>query len=187
MAWFPLVLPLFCCMIIIHAVQKLLNISRLKPALYISQPSENQYMHSWYIKLLSTGFAGKFLVMYVHEPSLLVVLTKGKTIHGTLPEFYTRLQLLLERKHFKPEFMEAEMSMIKEGYVVSKTNNKSILGSMNALTPNIEWNCRAFPDYEAIDLTYIEDIYLGWLTFDKTLKKYRSVMDYWNEKCVVAD
>ena len=83
-------------MIIIHAVQKLLNTGKLKPALFISQPSAGQHLHSWYAKLLSTGFRGKLLVMYVHEPSLLTVLTKGKTINSTLPQFYTRLPQLLK-------------------------------------------------------------------------------------------
>jgi hypothetical protein len=41
-------------MIIIHGVQKLLNTSRLKPALYISEASENQHLHSWYARLLAT-------------------------------------------------------------------------------------------------------------------------------------
>jgi hypothetical protein len=65
----------FCEMIIIHAVQKLLNTSALMPQLYISQPSENQELHAWYAKTVATGYAGKSLVMYVHDPSLLMVIT----------------------------------------------------------------------------------------------------------------
>jgi hypothetical protein len=114
-------------MIIIHAVQKLLNTSKQKPALFVSEASVNQHLHSWYAKLLSTGFAGKLLVMYVHEPSLLTVLTKGKTINSTLPQFYARLPQLLARTNFKPEFISTEMKLVKDGYVVSKTNSKSML------------------------------------------------------------
>jgi hypothetical protein len=178
-------LKLVLLMIIIHAVQKLLNTSNLKPALYVSAASAGQQLHSWYVKLSSTGFAGKLIVIYVHEPSLLTVLTKGKTIRSTSPEFNTRLPLLLERNHFKPEFIAAEMKLVKEGYIVSKTNSKSMLGSMNALTHNMEYNCRKFRTYESINLDYIEDIYLEWVTFDKTLNKYRDVMDYWKEKDLV--
>jgi len=169
-------------MIIIHAVQKLLNIARLKPALYVSEPSANQHMHSWYAKLIPTGFTGKLIIMYMHEPSLLTVLTKGKTINSTLPEFYNRLPDLLERHLFKPEFIETEMKLVKEGYVISKTNSKSMLGSMNALTENMVYNCYKFPTYESINLNYIEDIYMGWLTVDKTTNKYRSIIDYWGER-----
>ncbi|RNI40184.1 hypothetical protein EFY79_02495 [Hanamia caeni] len=93
-------------MIILHAVQKPLNTSRLPPVMYISAPSENQHMHSWYAKLLSTGFAGKQLVMYVHDPSLLLVLAPGKSINTTLPSFYQHLPLLLARNKFKKEFIE---------------------------------------------------------------------------------
>lgn len=170
-------------MIIVHAVQKLLNISRLKPALFISKPGDGQEMHSWYARLIATGFAGKFLVMYVHEPSLLLVLTKGKTIRGTLPEFCNRLETLLKRHHFKEEFIERETALAKEGYVVSKTNSKSILGSMNAITENIEITCRDFESYEDIDTGYIEDIYTDWLTRDTSRPYgYRHTMDFWKEK-----
>lgn len=130
----------FCGMIILHAVQKLLKTSRLQPVMYVSEPSENQYLHSWYVKLLSTGFAGKQLVMYVHEPSLLLVLTPGKSINTTLPHFQKRLPRLLERNHFKYEFIEHEMSLVMEGYVTGKTNCRPMPGRMNSITYNIEAN-----------------------------------------------
>jgi hypothetical protein len=142
-------------------------------------------MHSWYAKLLSTGFPGKLIVMYVHEPSLLTVLTKGKTINATISQFHERLHQLMQRINFKPAFIETEMEMVREGYVVSKTNNKSMLASMNVLTFNMEFNCRGFPDYESINLDYIEDIYTDWLTMDKQSNRYHSIMDYWKERNVV--
>jgi hypothetical protein len=169
-------------MLIIHAVQKLLNTGKVKPVLYVSEPSPGQQMHSWYAKLLSTGFTGKMLVMYVHEPSLLMILTKGKTVNSTLQEFYQRLPLILKRNNFKPAFIKTEIKLATEGYVTGKTISKSMLGNMNALTYNIEWSCRKFLTYEAINLNYLEDIYSGWMTFDKTIKHYRTAIDYWKEK-----
>ena len=170
-------------MIIVHAVQKLLNISRLKPALFISKPSEGQEMHSWYARLIATGFAGKFLVMYVHEPSLLLVLTRGKTIKGTLPEFCSRLEALLKRHQFKEDFIEKEIMLVNEGYVISKTDSRSMLGSMNAITENIEYTCRDFERYETIDTGYIEDNYTDWLTKDPSRPYgYRHTMDFWKER-----
>ena len=170
-------------MIIVHAVQKLLNISRLKPALFISKPSEGQEMHSWYAKLIATGTAGKFLVMYVHHPSLLLVLTRGKTIGRTIPEFCTRLEALLKRHQFKEHFIQKEMELVKEGYVISKTDSKPMLGSMNAITENIEISCRRFGSYGAIDTGKLEDIYTDWLTRDPSKPRgYRATMDYWKEK-----
>ena len=169
-------------MIILHAVQKLLNTSRLQPVMYISAPSENQYMHSWYAKLVSTGFAGKQLVMYVHEPSLLLVLAPGKSINTTLPVFYKRLPLLLERNHFKPEFVEHEMPLVQEGYVISKTNSRAMLGRMNSISYNIEAMCRMLPFYNSINLDEIEDDYLDWITQDTAPGKYLRTRDYWVEK-----
>jgi hypothetical protein len=121
----------FYAMIILHAVQKLLKTSRLKPALYLSAPTEGQQLHSWYVKLASAGFPGKLLTMYVHEPSLLTVLTKGRSIKTTLPQFYERLPQLLQRHGFRQDFIGHEMQLVTEGYVVSKTNSKSMLGFMN--------------------------------------------------------
>jgi hypothetical protein len=109
-------------MIIIHGVQKLLNTSRLKPALYISEASENQHLHSWYARLLATGIAGKLMVMYVHQPSLMTILCKGRTIQTTWAEFGMRLPLLMSRFHFPKDFIELEMQEMN-GYIVSKTNS----------------------------------------------------------------
>ncbi len=173
-------------MIIIHAVQKLLNISRLKASLFISQPSEQQEIHSWYAKLISTSFRGKLMVMYVHQPSLLVVLTKGKTITGTLPEFSDRLEALLNRNHFKAGFINKEIALVKQGYVISKTNSKSVLASMNAITQNIEWRCSTFENYESIPVDEMEDTFMQWLSYDSARPyKFRCTVDYWKEKGLI--
>lgn len=175
-------------MIIVHAVQKLLNISRLKPVLFLSKPSEQQELHSWYAKLISTSFRGKLFVMYVHEPSLIIVLTKGKTISHTLPEFYNRLEALLKRNHFETAFIEREIKLIREGYVISKTNNKSILANMNAITVNIECSCTRFESYESINVDHIEDSYLEWLSYDSSKPdKFKQTIDYWKNKGLINE
>lgn len=169
-------------MIILHAVQKLLNTSRAQPVMYISAPSVNQYMHSWYAKLLPTGFPGKQLVMYVHEPSLLLVLAPGRSLNTTVPIFYQRLRQLLERSHFKEAFIEREMALVREGYVISKTNSRAMLGRMNSISFNIESRCRMSDSYTSISLNQIEDDYLGWLTHDSITGKYVQTRDYWVER-----
>ena len=175
-------------MIIVHAVQKLLNISRLKPLLFLSKPSPQQELHSWYAKLISTSFRGKLFVMYVHEPSLILVLTKGKTISNTLPEFYNRLEALLKRNHFKTDFIEREIKLIREGYVISKTNNKSILANMNSITLNIEWTCTRFESYDSIDADSIEDSYLEWISYDSSKpNKFKQTVDYWKNKGLINE
>ncbi|MDQ6902196.1 MAG: hypothetical protein M3139_04175 [Bacteroidota bacterium] len=153
--------------------------------MYISAPSENQQLHAWYAKLLSTGFPGKMLVMYVHEPSLLLVLARGKSINTTLPSFFSRLPHLLRRNNFKQEFINREIELLNEGCVISRTNSRSMLGSMNAITVNIEMSCRMSPLYDLINLDKIEDDYLDWLTFDAASGHYLRTKDYWVEKGVV--
>ena len=172
-------------MTIVHAVQKLLNTSGLKPPMYVSAPSEGQQLHSWYAKLLATGFRGKLLVMYVHEPSLLLVLTSGKSINTTLPSFFSRLPQLLQRNNFNQLFIEREMQLLEEGYVISRTNSRSMLASMNAITVNIETSCLMSPLYELINLDEIEDDYLDWFTLDAASGKYRRTKDYWIEKGLI--
>ncbi len=166
-------------MIIIHAVQKLLNTSGLKPQLYLSQPSENQELHSWDARLVATGYAGKSLAMYVHEPSLLMVIVAGRSVKTTLPVFISRLEYLLKRQHFKSGFIDWEMPMVKEGFVVSKTNSRSLLGHMNEMSLNIELYCKSQGRYDLINLDEIEDNFFGWLSFDHTLRKYRRVDEFW--------
>jgi Domain of unknown function (DUF6933) len=173
-------------MIIVHAVQKLLNTSGLKPPMYVSAASEGQQLHSWYAKLLATGFPGKLLVMYVHHPSLLLVLTRGKSLKTTLPSFFGRLPQLLQRNSFKKEFIEQEMQLVQEGYIISRTNSRSMLASMNAITVNIEASCRDSPLYELINLDETEDNYLDWLTLDAASGNYLRTRDYWIERGVIG-
>ncbi|KAA9042137.1 hypothetical protein FW778_09005 [Ginsengibacter hankyongi] len=172
-------------MIILHVVQKLLNTSGLKPVLYVSEPSEGQQLHSWYAKLVPTGFAGKLMVMYVHEPSLLAVLTQGKSIKTTLPRFYERLPLLLQRWGFNPDFIAREMKLVQEGFVVSKTDSRSMLGVMNEMTLHVELRGLKYSSFGLIDLDREEDILMEWLSFDKALGRFRFTNEYWKAKGVL--
>ena len=173
-------------MIIIHAVQKLQNISRLKPALFVSEPSDGQELHSWYAKLVSTSFKGKMLVMYVHQPSLIVIIARGKTISGTMTEFQLRLENFLNRFNFGREFIQAEINMVIEGYIISKTNSRSMLGSMNAISENITYRCTKFDTYAAIEFDKIENTFMEWLTSDKTKpNNFSRTSDYWRERGLI--
>jgi hypothetical protein len=103
-----------------------------------------------------------------------------------MPEFCSRLEALLRRHRFTEDFIEREMKLVKEGYVVSKTNSKSMLGIMNNITLNIEAGCLRFNNYEAINTAGIEDAYTRWLTRDASRPGgYRRTMDFWKEKNVI--
>lgn len=153
--------------------------------MYVSAASEGQQLHSWYAKLLATGSPGKLLVMYVHQPSLLLVLTRGKSINTTLPSFFSRLPQLLERNNFNRQFIEEEMQLVEEGYVISRTNSRSMLASMNAITANIETSSPMSAPYDLINLDEIEDNYLDWFTLDAVSGKYLRTKDYWIKRGLI--
>jgi hypothetical protein len=167
--------------LIIHCVQKLLNTSRLKASLYITEPNEGQSLHSWYARLLSTGFPGKMIVMYVHEPSLMVVACKGKTIQGTWEVFLKRLERLLMRHGFSESFIQKELSQA-EGYTVSKTNSKSVLAHMNQMVFELEYRGRMAEDYDHIPLDLIEDRMMDRLyQYGKRTHDYRTPFQFLQE------
>ncbi|RYY69058.1 MAG: hypothetical protein EOO13_10635 [Chitinophagaceae bacterium] len=169
-------------MLLIHATQKLLSVSRLSAATYITAAGPDQLLHSWYAQLLSTGFPGKGLIMYVHEPSLLTVVCAGKTIKRTWPSFQQRLPALLARYGFPPPIIEHEMAMA-EGYVVGKTVSRSMLAYMRQIEYTIEQNSRRFPTAEAISLDELERICMGCL-FGRKEKghSYFTPTRYWKER-----
>lgn len=172
-------------MLIIHATQKLLNTSRLSTSLYISQASEGQTLHSWYCDLLPTGFAGKLLVMYVHEPSLLTIVCRGKTLAGTWEEFTHRLPMLLKKYNFQPSFIARETNYINE-YVVSKTNSRSMLSYINSMKYGLEFRCKSADRYDNIQQDLLEESIMGYPYQSRINKnRYTSAIEYWKEQKVL--
>jgi hypothetical protein len=168
--------------LIIHSVQKLLNTSRLEASLYISQPNQGQHLHSWYARLLSSGFPGKMMIMYVHEPSLMTIICKGKTIQGTWETFLKRLHQLLVRYEFPETFIQKELSQT-EGYTISKTNSRSVLSHMNQIVFELEYMGRMGEDYDHISLDSLEDGLMGRpYQYSKRLHDYRTPLRYWQEE-----
>ena len=169
-------------MLIIHAVQKLLNTSRIQTGQYITKPADGQLMHSWYARLFSSTFPGKLMVMYVHEPSLLTVVCRGKTINGTWPEFVVRLPALLHRYHFNEAFIVTEMKEAN-GYIVAKTNSRSMLAHMNQMIFQLEYDCSRFPSYGSISQDLLEDRMMDHLYQSKQKGKlFTSAKEYWQHK-----
>lgn len=166
-------------MLIIHAVQKLLNTSKIQTGQYITKAAEGQLLHSWYAGLFSSTFTGKLMIMYVHESSMLTIVCRGKTVKATRPQFAERLPALLQRYHFAAAFMEAEMKEAN-GYVVAKTSSRSMLGRMNQMRYQLEYDCSRFPTYESISLDLLEDRMMDFL-YDLGKHKYTSPERYWKE------
>ena len=84
-------------MILVRATQKLLNTQRLKPQTVDLSAITLPILGTWYANTVTSSFKGKSLVIYVHEPSLVTVVTVGKTIKKTFPNFIISLEKLLKR------------------------------------------------------------------------------------------
>ena len=122
------------------------------------------------------------MVMYVHEPSLMGVICKGKTIQGTWETFLYRLEQLLSRFQFQDSFIKGELSQA-EGYTVSKTNSKSMLSFMNQIVFELEYDCRRFRDFDGISQDWLEDRMMDRLhQTGKRQTDYLTPLDYWRRE-----
>ncbi len=161
-----------------HATQKLLNTSRIKPVLYVSEPAPGQHLHNWYAVLCRSGFTGKMLLLYIHQPSLLTVVVKGKTIASTIDKFRDQLKHLLHRHGFPTKFIENEM-LYASDYMVGKTNSKSMLAHINQMILQVTSYNLHFADYDQIDTAAHEDIFMDWLYKSKGQKDYQTPQKHW--------
>lgn len=172
-------------MIVIHAVKKLLNVSRLEAPLMIPNPDPGQLMFQWYASLISTGFRGKLMIIYVHYPSLLTVICRSRTLQTSWKEFEQRINGLLIRHNFSTELIQTEIGLMKD-YVVSKTNNRSMLAHMNQMIMYLEALCKRYHNYSEIQEDFLEDTMMNYLYQSGNMAKpYTTPIDYWNEKGVV--
>lgn len=122
------------------------------------------------------------MVMYVHEPSLTVVLCKGKTIQGTWKPFIYRMQQLLLRFQFPNDFITAELTLA-EGYTVSRTNSKSMLSFMNQLVFELEYECGRFGNFDDIDLDTLENRMMDRPhQTGKPGRDYLTPLEYWRRE-----
>ena len=171
-------------MVIIHAVKKLLNTSRISAALHIGKPTDGQHMYSWYATVIATGFAGKMLVMYVHEPSMMAVICRGKTIQTTWPQFRERVAALLHRFEFPEHIITNELREMN-GYTVSKTDSRSMLAIINQLKEDVAWYIEQSDiPYAFFPLEVWEDRMMKRLhAAGRKPNDYTTPIDYWRKLC----
>lgn len=166
-------------MVHLHAVRKLLNTSRIRGDLLVTQKAEGQLMHDWYVTFTGTGFQGRLVMLYFHDPSMMVVATPGKSINTSFPAFRQRLQALLQRTAFPAGFIEREMPLT-DGFAAGKTSDRSMLSSINQAVFSIDWRLRDFSRYEEIDFDWVEDMQMNNL-HGRHQGKYMSAREYWQK------
>jgi hypothetical protein len=89
------------------------------------------------------------------------------------------------RLDFTKAFIEKELGFIEEGYVVGKTDSRSMLARMNQINYDIEYQCMKAPAYEEIPVAWIEDQIADYLYQDPITKKYKHLIDYFKDLGVV--
>ena len=115
---------------------------------------------------------------FIHEPSLLTVMVKGKTIVSTIDNFRNQLVQLLYRHNFPKAFIEKEM-LYTGDYIIGKTSNKSMLAHINQMILQVTTYNLRYADYDEIDTSVHKDIFMEWIYKSKGQKDYRTPLSYW--------
>ncbi|MFN7312355.1 MAG: DUF6933 domain-containing protein [Bacteroidota bacterium] len=136
----------------------------------------NNY-NTWLIDAVKTGFRGRTLTLFVHEPSRICVLTNGKSIVKCLPEFETRLMQLLKRSSFPADIIEQfQQSFTHHSY--QPIQSKRVLKQVEAIKMELEHSLLRYHSFDEIDLNVIENNLL-----DKTYTHHRNLYtpsSWWN-------
>jgi hypothetical protein len=167
-------------MIHLHATGKLLNLGKIDGKTLITQHEANQQLHNWYVTIIGSSFRGKMLVLYVHEPSLMTIIARGKTIRTTYPEFKIRCEKILNRYKFPENIVNRELHLINE-YVIGKTTNRSTLAKINQITYLLGYWVYQYNTYADIDLDILENRMMNHLSSNKISKDYSTPIDFFEK------
>ena len=94
------------------------------------------------------------LVVCVNDRTLLLVLVPGRDFGSMLTQFRARYVACLERLAIPAALIEAEMSAT-QNIQVDRTDNRSVLGSMNDFVNLIRW--RVYSESTLPDADTLED------------------------------
>lgn len=161
---------------IIRATKKVLTANRIKPEDVSNYDVNN--LNEWYVTQVSSGFKGKLFLAYVHNKSLLTIITEGKSIKQTFAIFKKRLIALAKRSNFPKALIEQLTDATKNLDAVSTTNDKSTVAKLNRVVDQIYWRCNAKTSYQEIDIDVEENILLDMIYSHQ--KNYFSPTSWWN-------
>ena len=168
---------------IIRATTKLYNIARIRAEKNISALSES-LPGEWYANLISTGRVGEQGILFFHIPTMITVVTLGKSIRKAVKELPQRTESLLVRNGFKDLVPGFQLEMAPEFY---STNSRNILANMNQLKFSLEWSLTLSEDLEERDIARIEDIFMNYLIGGKIAKERTSRKDYIKPKTILKE
>ena len=161
---------------IIRPTRKVLNINRLKPERN-DLPLIDTLPGEWYVDLISLGKPGKVALHYLHHPTKIVIIVKGRSLKKSNEEFTARVKQFLERHNYEHLVDRFEL---KGKANIFPTNDRGMLAVMNQIKWNSEYHCINSESPELIDFNWIEDISIDNLfTIKKTGQKY------WHTKTIL--
>ncbi|MFB6344043.1 hypothetical protein ACE1ET_20160 [Saccharicrinis sp. FJH62] len=163
---------------IIRATKKVLNLNRIKTERNDS-PLNDQLPGEWYVDLISLGKPGKFALHYLHHPTKIVIIVKGRSLKKSEQLFKDRIRHFLERHNYNPLIEKFELEGKTKIY---STNDRGMLSNMNQIKWNSEYHCISSQNPDLIDFNWIEDISINNLfTTKDTGKKYLKTKTILNE------
>jgi len=137
-------------MAILRCTQKLLSELKLKPSDSMQQPSE---LSSWHANLLRID--RRKCVLFTHDTTLYSFFVPGlkkPDFKGFREVFRQNLFKSLMAENFSQKHIEIFLDDIRE-IEISKTNNRSVLGSMNDLTFQVRCQIADEGGIEIADIT----------------------------------
>lgn len=143
-------------MITLRCTHKLLKLSKTKPQKEAPPILPKRPLLEWYVNVISLTFPGKSAVIYSHAPSRLTVITVGRSLKKTFPQFRLRALDLLSRIGADDAFIQMQQSAFEE-HIICKTESRSMLASMNEITYLIQYNASSVDTLERLDVSNLED------------------------------
>lgn len=164
----------------LYVTKRLFNLSRLEPTDLTGPSNFGQQTQDWYVNMTSSGFAGYFFMLYVHQPSLLSVIVKGNSISATYPGFLKRLDNLVQRFGFPKKLLAAELGH-GNGYHLSGIKSPSMVAHINRLADHVSYWCGKVGSYENADANELEDSIMAY-PYKRGNRIYKSPVTFWEEK-----
>lgn len=132
----------------------------------------------WYANVISLTFPGKSAVIYTHAPSRLTVITLGRSLKKTIPQFQSRVLDLLSRIGVDEQFVQMQR-LASDEYLICKTVSRSMLGSMNEIAYLIQHMASEKNTLESLNISELEDYLSGYLFGSKDIgKNYFTPAEY---------
>jgi hypothetical protein len=151
---------------IIRATIKLHNISRIS-AIKNTSAITDSLPGEWYATLISTGRTGGLGILFLHNPTMMTVVTLGKSIKKAIKELPLRATSLLIRNGYKDLTPEFQLDTTPEIY---STNCRSILANMNQIRFSLEYSLALSEELEEEDIARVEDLFLNNIVGGKIAK-----------------